>query len=45
MTYASSREILKNSLNGIGLDVAANEPGDLEWETILAKASKGKATV
>jgi hypothetical protein len=43
MTYASSRETLKNSLNGIGMSWQANEAGDLEWDPILKEASKGKA--
>lgn len=44
MTYASSRETLKNSLNGIGMNWQANEPGELEWQPILKEASKGKAS-
>jgi Cofilin/tropomyosin-type actin-binding protein len=44
MTYASSRETLKNSLNGIALTWQANEPGELEWADLLKEASKGKAS-
>lgn len=44
MTYASSRETLKNSLNGIGMSWQANEPGELEWTPLLKEASKGKAS-
>jgi Cofilin/tropomyosin-type actin-binding protein len=44
MTYASSRETLKNSLNGIGMNWQANEPGELEWAPLLKEASKGKAS-
>lgn len=43
MTYASSRETLKNSLNGIGITIQANEPGELEWQSLVQVASKGKA--
>ena len=45
MTYASSRETLKNALNGIALNWQANEPGELEWADLLKEASKGKTTV
>ncbi|ERF74010.1 hypothetical protein EPUS_03825 [Endocarpon pusillum Z07020] len=44
MTYASSRETLKNSLSGISMTWQASEPGELEWEPLLKEASKGKAS-
>jgi Cofilin/tropomyosin-type actin-binding protein len=43
MTYASSRETLKNSLNGIAMSWQANEPGELEWAPFLKEVSKGRA--
>lgn len=43
MIYASSRETLKNSLNGIGMVIQANDPGELEYADILKEASKGRA--
>ncbi|KAL9109602.1 MAG: hypothetical protein Q9227_005782 [Pyrenula ochraceoflavens] len=44
MTYASSRETLKNALNGIAMNWQANDPGELEWADLLKEASKGRAT-
>jgi len=43
MVYASSRETLKNALNGIAMNWQANDPGELEWADLLKEASKGKA--
>lgn len=43
MTYASSRETLKNALNGIAMNWQANDEGELEWADLLKEASKGKA--
>jgi len=45
MIYSSSRETLKNALNGIAMNWQANEPGELEWQDLLKEASKGKGTV
>jgi len=45
MVYASSRETLKNALNGIAMNWQANDPGELEWADLLKEASKGKGTV
>jgi Cofilin/tropomyosin-type actin-binding protein len=45
MVYASSRETLKNALNGIAMNWQANDPGELEWADLLKEASKGKVTV
>jgi len=45
MIYSSSRETLKNALNGIAMNWQANEPGELEWADLLKEASKGKSTV
>ncbi|KAL8676895.1 MAG: hypothetical protein Q9186_006625 [Xanthomendoza sp. 1 TL-2023] len=42
MTYASSKEALKNSLNGIGAEVQANNEDEIEYSTILKDISKGK---
>lgn len=43
MVYASSRETLKNALNGIAITWQANDPGELEWADVVKEASKGKA--
>ena len=45
MVYASSRETLKNALNGIAMNWQANDPGELEWADLLKEASKGKGTM
>lgn len=45
MVYASSRETLKNALNGIALNWQANEPGELEKAELLKEATKGKGTI
>jgi hypothetical protein len=45
MVYASSRETLKNALNGIAMNWQANDPGELEWADLLKEASKGKGTI
>lgn len=42
MTYASSKESLKNALNGIAAEVQANRDDEIEYETILKDISKGK---
>ena len=43
MTYASSKEGLKNALNGIGGEIQANSEDDIEYQTILGSISKGRA--
>ncbi|KAL8951807.1 MAG: hypothetical protein Q9222_002223 [Ikaeria aurantiellina] len=42
MTYASSKEALKNALNGIAAEVQANNDEEIEYSTILEKITKGK---
>ncbi|KAL9604200.1 MAG: hypothetical protein Q9219_000598 [cf. Caloplaca sp. 3 TL-2023] len=42
MTYASSKEALKNALNGIAAEVQANNEDEIEYSTILKDISKGK---
>ncbi|KAE8168265.1 hypothetical protein BDV40DRAFT_95153 [Aspergillus tamarii] len=42
MIYASTREVLKNALN-IHTSIHADDKGDIEWKTVLAEASGGKA--
>jgi len=43
MIYASSKESLKRALNGIAVEIQANDTDDIEWDPILAKVSKGLA--
>ncbi|KAH8820578.1 hypothetical protein F5884DRAFT_764530 [Xylogone sp. PMI_703] len=43
MVYASSKESLKRSLNGIAAEFQANDEDDIEYQSMLAKVSKGLA--
>lgn len=40
MTYSSSKDALKRSLNGIAADIQANDPDDLEYSDVKAKITK-----
>ncbi|KAI1084096.1 hypothetical protein F5B20DRAFT_594608 [Whalleya microplaca] len=41
MVYASSKEALKRSLNGIAVELQANDQDDIEYDTVLKVISKG----
>jgi cofilin len=43
MVYASSKEALKRSLNGIATEVQANDQDDIEHAVVLKAVSKGLA--
>jgi cofilin len=43
MIYASSKEALRRSLTGIAVEIQANDSDDIEWDSLLQKASKGFA--
>jgi len=43
MVYASSKDSLKRSLNGLAAELQANDEDDIEYATILGKVSKGAA--
>jgi len=43
MTYASSKEALKRSLNGLATELQANDQDDIEYDTVLKVVSKGLA--
>ena len=43
MVYASSKEALKRSLNGIATELQANDSDDIEHDTVLKTVSKGLA--
>jgi len=43
MVYASSKEALKRSLNGIATELQANDQDDIEHDTVLKVVSKGLA--
>ncbi|GKT87054.1 cofilin [Colletotrichum tofieldiae] len=44
MIYASSKEALKRSLTGIATELQANDPDDIEYDSILKTVSKGMAS-
>lgn len=43
MIYASSKEALKRSLTGIATELQANDPDDIEYDSIIKTVSKGLA--
>ncbi|KIM98999.1 hypothetical protein OIDMADRAFT_19945 [Oidiodendron maius Zn] len=43
MIYASSKDALKRALNGIAAEFQANDEDDIEYDSVLAKVSKGAA--
>jgi cofilin len=43
MIYASSKDALKRSLNGIAHELQANDSDDIEYDTVLKVVSKGLA--
>jgi cofilin len=42
MTYASSKEALKNALNGIAAEVQANRDDEIEYDTVRKDITKNK---
>lgn len=43
MVYASSKEALKRNLTGIATELQANDPDDIEYDSVLKTVSKGLA--
>jgi len=43
MVYASSKDALKRSLNGLATEFQANDEDDIEYQSVLARVSKGLA--
>ncbi|KAL8399034.1 hypothetical protein RB596_007754, partial [Gaeumannomyces avenae] len=43
MVYASSKDALKRSLNGIAYELQANDADDIEYDSVLKAVSKGLA--
>jgi len=43
MVYASSKDALKRSLNGLATEFQANDEDDIEYASVLQKVSKGLA--
>ncbi|KAK0651352.1 hypothetical protein B0T16DRAFT_386799 [Cercophora newfieldiana] len=44
MVYASSKEALKRALPGIAAELQANDPDDIEYESVIKTVSKGAAS-
>ncbi|OQO04565.1 hypothetical protein B0A48_09487 [Cryoendolithus antarcticus] len=42
MMYSTSKEALKRSLNGIAVDIQANDADDIEHENIISRVRKGR---
>ncbi|CAK4033010.1 related to Cofilin [Lecanosticta acicola] len=42
MMYSSSKDALKRALNGLAADIQANDPDDIEHESIKSRVSKGR---
>ncbi|MCJ1254838.1 cofilin [Lignoscripta atroalba] len=42
MTYASSKEALKNALNGIAAEIQANRDDEIEYATVLKDVTRGR---
>jgi len=42
MTYASSKEALKNALNGIAAEIQANRDDEIEYDTVIKDITKGR---
>lgn len=43
MVYASSKDALKRSLNGLAAEFQANDEDDIEYASVLQRVSKGLA--
>jgi len=43
MVYASSKDALKRALNGLATEFQANDEDDIEYQSVLARVSKGLA--
>ena len=42
MMYSSSKEALKRALNGLAIDIQANDADDIEQSEIVKRASSGR---
>lgn len=42
MMYSSSKDALKRALNGLAADIQANDPDDIEHDSIIQRVSKGR---
>jgi cofilin len=42
MMYSSSKDALKRALNGLAVDIQANDADDIEHDSIIKRASTGR---
>lgn len=42
MMYSSSKDALKKSLNGLAAEIQANDQDDIEYDSVIARVSKGR---
>ena len=42
MMYSTSKEAIKRSLNGLAIDIQANDADDIEQSEIVKRASSGR---
>jgi cofilin len=42
MMYSSSKDALKRALNGLAVDIQANDADDIEQSEIIKRASTGR---
>ncbi|WPH00818.1 Hypothetical protein R9X50_00364800 [Acrodontium crateriforme] len=42
MMYSSSKDALKRALNGLAADIQANDPDDIEEDSVIQRVSKGR---
>ncbi len=42
MMYSTSKDALKRALNGLAADIQANDPDDIEQDSVMQRVSKGR---
>lgn len=42
MMYASSKDALRRSLNGIAAEIQANDPDDIEYDNVISRVARGR---
>jgi cofilin len=43
MIYASSKESIKRTFNGIGVEIQGTDKAEVSYDSVLDKVSKGRA--
>ena len=42
MMYSTSKEALKRALNGIAVEIQANDAEDIEFDNVVSRVAKGR---